>query len=211
MNLLLNPATAEGYKSSSQAARRITEEWATDNLHCIACPSDLALSLPANTPVQDYMCPKCGANHQLKIENGAFGQVVQNSAYEPKMAAIADGRVPHYAFLQYSRATRRVTDLSVVPAHFISPAVIQQRRPLSNKARRAGWVGSNILLGRIPLDAQVVMVGGGTVSAPDEVRDDWRRYAFLQADERSTGGWGADVLSCVRTIQQETGARDFTL
>lgn len=211
MNLLLNPAAAEGYQSASQIARRLTEEWATDNLYCIACQSDRLLCEPANTPVRDFACPKCGANYQLKSKNGAFGQVVQNSAYEPKMAAIADGRVPHYAFLQYSRATWSVTDLFVVPAHFISSAVIQRRRPLSNKARRAGWVGSNILLGRLPLDARVVMVRKGTVIAPARVRDGWRRYAFLQSDVRGNGGWGADVLSCVRTLQDETGAREFTL
>ena len=211
MNLLLNPAVARGYKSASQAARRITEEWATDNLYCIACPSDRVLPLPANTPVRDYTCPQCGANYQLKSKNGAFGQVVQNSAYEPKMAAIAEGRVPHYAFLQYSRHLWTVTDLFVVPAHFISPAVIQQRRPLSNQARRAGWVGSNILLGRLPLEARVVIVSRGAASAPARVRDEWRRFAFLQTDGRSSGGWGADVLSCVRTLQQETGETEFAL
>jgi type II restriction enzyme len=127
------------------------------------------------------------------------------------MAAIEDGRVPHYAFLQYSRATWTVTDLFVVPGHFISAAVIQRRNPLRATARRAGWVGSNILLGRLPPDARVVVVCKGSVSEPDRVRDNWRRYAFLGSDERSRGGWGADTLSCVRTLQQETGKRDFTL
>ena len=211
MNLLLNPATAEGYQSASQVARRLTEEWATDNLYCIACPSDRVLCEPANTPVRDFACPNCGANYQLKSKNGAFGQVVQNSAYDPKMAAIADGRVPHYAFLQYTRATWSVTDLFVVPAHFISSAVIQQRRPLSNKARRAGWVGSNILLGQLPFDARIGVVSKGFAREPTLVRQDWNRYSFLWSDARSRGGWGADTLFCVRKLQEETGNSEFTL
>ena len=125
MNLLLNAPTAELDKSRSQAGRRVTEDWATSNLSCLACSLDKLDTEPANTPVRDYRCPDCGATYQLKSKNGFFGQVVQNSAYTAKMAAIEDGRVPHYAFLQSSRSTWSVTDLFVVPGHFMSAAVIQ--------------------------------------------------------------------------------------
>ena len=211
MDLRLNTATAVSYKSQSQAVRRISENWAAGNLFCIACPSDRVLSEPANTPVRDYTCPGCGAAYQLKSKNGKFGPVVQNSAFAPKMAAIMDGRATHYAFLQYSRASWRVTDLFVVPGYFISPGVVQRRKPLQPTARRAGWRGSNILLGQLPLDARVVVIAGGVVRGPAAVRADWRRYEFLQSDKRSLGGWGADTLSCVRRLHQETGTREFTL
>ena len=211
MELLLTAATAELYKSRSQAARRMTEDWAATNLFCLACSSDRVLSEPANTPVRDYTCPDCGATYQLKSNNGAFGRVVQNSAYAPKMAAIEDGWVPHYAFLQYSRATWTVTDLFVVPGHFMSAAVIQRRNPLRETARRAGWVGSNILLGRLASDARVVVVSKGAIREREQIRDDWQRYAFLKSDERSQGGWGADTLLCIRTLQRETGEKEFTL
>ena len=104
-----------------------------------------------------------------------------------------------------------MTDLFAIPGHFITPAVIQRRNPLGQTAQRSGWVGSNILLGRLPPDARVEIVTRGVVRDPARVRGDWRRYAFLGSDVRSGGGWGADVLFCVRTIQQETGAREFTL
>ena len=211
MNLSLQMGTAELYKSRSQAARRITEEWAATNLYCLACPSNRVISEPANTPVLDYTCRDCSATYQLKSKNGTFGQVVQNSAYAPKMSAIENDRVPHYAFLQYSRAAWRVTGLFVVPAHFISPAIIQKRNPLRETARRAGWVGSNILLGRLPQDARISVVSEGFVREPSVVRDDWRRYGFLQSDQRGGSGWGADTLDCVRTLQKETRGREFTL
>lgn len=211
MNLQLDSVLSERYKSRSQAARKITEAWGTMNLFCIACPSDLLTADTANTPVRDYTCPLCRSTYQLKSKDGSFGKVVQNSAYEPKMAAIANGRVPHYVFLQYSRTTWVVTNLFVVPGHFISPSVIQRRNPLGPNAQRAGWVGSNILLGQLPPDARVTVVANGFVRATSEVRDDWQRYAFLQSDERGRGGWGADTLSCVRKLQKETGEREFTL
>jgi type II restriction enzyme len=153
MNLELDVRLGETYKSRSQIARKITEDWGTKNLFCIACPSDLLSTETANTPVRDYTCPRCGAAYQLKSKNGSFGNVVQNSAYHPKMAAIASGRVPHYVFLQYSSASWSVTDLFAIPGHLISAGVIQMRNPLKEGARRAGWVGSNILLGLLPLDA----------------------------------------------------------
>ena len=211
MNLVLNPNSAEGYRSRSQAARRITEEWATRNLFCLACSTDKLVAERPNTPVRDYICPTCNATYQLKSKNGFFGQVVQNSAYMAKMTAIEDGRVPHYAFLQYSRSTWSVTDLFVVPGHLISAAVIQQRNPLKATARRAGWVGSNILLGRLPPDARVNVITRGHVHDPPQVRNDWQRYSFLQSTVGSGEGWGADILYCIRTLEQESGAKEFTL
>ena len=211
MDLLLNTATAGSYKSQSQVARRLTEDWATNHLYCVACPSERVLSEPTNTLVRDFRCPRCGIAYQLKSKNGRFGKVVSNSAYTAKMTAIEAGHPPHYVFLQYSRASWDVTDVFVVPGHFMSPAVIQQRKPLKSSARRAGWVGSNILLGQLPLDARVVVVSEGFVREPGQVRDDWRRFEFLHSDKRSLGGWGADTLSCVRRLQQKTGTREFTL
>jgi len=55
------------------------------------------------------------------------------------------------------------------------------------------------------------MVSGGTARQTDQVRDDWGRYAFLGADKRSRGGWGADTLGCIHQLQQETGSSLFTL
>ena len=88
---------------------------------------------------------------------------------------------------------------------------MQRRNPLKPTARRRGWVGSNILLRELPVDARIPIIESGSVRAPAEVRKNWRRYAFLQTDQRSRGGWGADVLLCVRTLQSETRSKDFTL
>ena len=124
------------------------------------------------------------------------------------MRAIAAGRAPHYAFLQYSMDAAVVTDLLVVPGHFLSPAIVERRLPLPPHARRAGWVGSNILLAQLPEEGRVRVVAAGVPRSSDEVRDDWQRYQFL-AGKR--GGWAADVLSCIRVLQRETQVTEFTL
>ena len=208
MDLSLNMTVAEEYKSPSQISRRVSEDWATRNLYCLACASNHLDAAKAGTAVWDYSCLNCGALYQLKGKNGRFGGKVVNSQYDVKMRAINEGRAPHYAFLQYSISDSKVTDLFVLPGHFLNPAVVEKRSPLRSHARRAGWVGSNILLGQLPEEARVHIVKEGVSCNPTKVRADWQRYQFL-AGKR--GGWAADVLLCVRVLEHETQVREFTL
>ncbi len=78
-------------------------------------------------------------------------------------------------------------------------------------ARRRGWIGSTILLRDLPSDGRVSVVDDSTVRKPDEVREDWKKFEFLRSDARAKGGWGAEILACVRRLQAETGVNDFTL
>ncbi len=40
--------------------------------------------------------------------------------------------------MAYDLTAYGVTDLTIVPKHFFTPAVIERRRPLADTARRAG-------------------------------------------------------------------------
>ncbi len=211
MDLALDISVAEGYTSPTQIARVVTEHWAETNLFCPACTSNNLDPLQANTRVRDYRCPSCTAHYQLKSQRGAFGKAVANSAYEPKMDAIREGQVPHYAFLRYSPQTWTVTDLFVVPGYFFTPAVIMRRPPLRPTARRAGWVGSHILLGALPPDARVSIVSGGQALPAEDVRSAWGRFAFLGDADSAKDGWGADTLMCVRELQRTIAPTEFSL
>ena len=211
MYLQLDPSLSPSYRSKSQIARSVTEAWAETNLYCLACISDRIAADKPNTKVRDFTCPSCSATYQLKSKNGKHGRVVANSAFKPKIAAIDEGRAPHYIFLEYRQADWTVTGLFVVPGHFISRAVVQPRPPLGPTARRAGWVGSNIRLVAIPPEGRISIVADGSPRDTAAVRSEWKRVEFLRTDPRAKGGWGADVLSCVRTMQRETGSREFTL
>lgn len=209
MDLALDLSVAQGYKSRSQIARRITEDWATRNLFCPSCPSGHLEPLDANTAVSDYLCPRCDSRYQLKSKSGKFGRSVSNSAYQKKIEAIERGAVPHYMFLHYSPTAWRVANLFIVPGYFITSAVVLRRPPLPPTARRAGWIGSNILLGMVPPDARIDVVTEHTVREPDEVRADWEQYRFLERD--APGGWGGDVLTCLNELLPASAPRDFTL
>jgi type II restriction enzyme len=52
--------------------------------------------------------------------------------------------------LNYDRQKFEVTDLFIVSKHFFVREIIEERKPLAPTARRAGWVGCNILLNQIP-------------------------------------------------------------
>jgi len=136
-----------------------------------------------------------------------LGARLRDAAYRPMIQRAKANQSPHFAFLGYENQRWRVWNLLLVPGHFITPDVIQRCRPLTAGAQRAGWVGCNILAGRIPADGRLAAVDDGRVVPVAEVRLGWERFAYLakaKADER---GWTVDVLRCVR----EMGAREFAL
>lgn len=211
MDLRLNLAVAEGLRSQSQIARRITEDWAERNLFCLSCSSEKLVADRPGTPVRDFTCPLCNTSYQLKSKNGRHGRVIANSAYCPKINAIRQGVAPNYAFLDYSRSHLLVTNLFIVPGHFLTESVIQRRPPLPPTARRAGWVGSNILLSDLPLDARISVIDKGLPVEPDLARTNWSKFQYLKDDPRAADGWGPQMLSAVRLIQADTGESYFTL
>lgn len=207
MDLALPWHLADGYKSPSQRTRVVTEGWAAGNLYCVACPAPRVTAHRAGMKVEDYHCPSCRGRYQLKAKAGPIGKSVSNSAYEPKIEAIRAGRAPHYAFLSYDRKGGTVTDLAVLPGHFLVESAVERRAPLKPSAERAGWVGSNILLSKLPPDALVPIVRDSRVRTPADVRADFARFSFLGEMSAKARGWTADVLACLRSL----GKPEFTL
>lgn len=211
MQLQLDTSLGAPYRNKGRFARSVVEAWAGSNLYCLACSSERVAADKLNPTARDFTCPECSATYHLKSRNGKYGLLVQDTSFEPKIAAIDEDRGPHYAFLEYRQADWTVTGLFVVPGHFIGRAVVHPSRPLRPTAKRAGWIGSNIQLGAVPPEGRISIVTDGVPRDPASVREEWKKTEFLRTDPRAKGGWGADVLSCVRTIQRETGSRTFTL
>lgn len=207
MDIVLHPEIAERYKSPSQKARVMTEKWFEENMYCPACSSNFLESTPNNEKVVDFICPECGERYQMKSMSHPFGFRVMDSAYKPKIEAIKNGISPNFVFMHYDRDSMTVRNVVVIPKHFISPEVIEKRKALSSSARRAGWVGSNILLGRLPVDARISIVSDGEIVPKSDVRESWRRFLFLDEISVSSKGWFTDVLSCVRKLE----SKEFTL
>ena len=203
LELILNPSLAKNYKSKSQIARVLTEAWFDENMYCPACPSNDLEPLPDNTKVLDFLCPKCGEKFQLKSKSTKFGNVVSNSAYNVKIQKIRAGLAPNYAFLKYDIKDYMVESLMIIPKHFMTTEAIQKRNPLRPTAERHGWVGSNILLKRLPPDARLYLVLDGLEIPKRTVRKNWKQFEFLKNKRLETKGWLNDVLTCVRELDKK--------
>ena len=205
MDLALDPSVAEGYSSKAQRSRVITETWADQNLYCPNCGAE---TLEAHRPgkrVEDFRCPSCDRRVQLKAARGGHGRKVANSAYDPKMEAIRANEAPDYAFMGFDPDQWRVTDLSLVPGHFMTPTVIEKREPLSSDARRSGWVGSNILLDRIPAAGHIELVAEGESRPRERVRQEFEQTAFLAETDASARDWTTAVMDCIEELPVQQG------
>jgi type II restriction enzyme len=207
VDLRLAMANARDYRSRSQIARILTEAWGKRELYCPACEAEDLHQHVANRAVSDFFCDSCGQEFQLKAKSGRFGPKVANSAYQKKMDAIAAGTLPNYMFLSYQADT--VTDLFVVPGFFIVPQFVERRRELAPTAIRHGWVGSNILLGRVPPQGRISIIEDSIEESPPVVRRAWRRIQFLQKEPAPRRDWIADILSTVHQLPSEFHLSDL--
>jgi type II restriction enzyme len=60
--------------------------------------------------------------------------------------------------MRYALATWEVRDLLLIPSFMFSESAVIKRPPLAATARRAGWVGCNIALNRVPAEARIFLV-----------------------------------------------------
>jgi type II restriction enzyme len=95
---------------------------------------------------------------QLKSQKSRIGESITDGAYAAMMNAIRHDETPNFYFMQYDLVTWSVRNLLLVPHFAFPPSAIIKRKPLSPTARRAGWVGCNIALNRIPVDARIAVV-----------------------------------------------------
>jgi type II restriction enzyme len=115
--------------------------------------------------------------------------------------AIRKDSTPNLFILQYSDVTWEVLNIVLIP-HFAFPlSAIEKRRPLSSTARRAGWVGCNILLNEIPPDARISVIESGKIVSPLTVRRQFARLRPLENVRPPTRGWTLEVLNVIRSLR----------
>ncbi len=206
MNLQCTTELAAAYKSASQIARVLTEEWCARELYCPACTSDRLSPSMVNTPVLDFTCPECKQAFQLKSLKNWNPKKIVDAGYESMIRSIRADKTPNLLVLQYSKDWF-VRNLLLVPRFFFSESIIERRRPLTPQARRAGWVGCNILLAQIPIDGRIAIISAGSPVPADQVRAEFARTSGLAGIPPLLRGWTLDTLKVVRRL----GKPRFTL
>jgi type II restriction enzyme len=121
--------------------------------------------------------------------------------------AILEDRTPNLFVLHYDLDAWAVRTVLLVPHFAFALSVVERRRPLASTARRAGWVGCNILLDQIPVNARIPLVNEGTIQTPREVRRSYNRLRPLEKLQAEKRGWTLDVLNVVHSL----GKKEFSL
>lgn len=198
---------AAAYTSGSQKARIWTEGWILRQMYCPSCGERPLTDYINNKPVADFYCGLCSEDYELKSTKGKFGKKITDGAYSTMMERLESDSVPSLMLLRYTAADKMVQDLSVIPKQFFVTDLIERRKPLSQNARRAGWVGCNILIDKVPKAGRITLVENRVAKPKEAVLDKWAKTQFLRGQSLMKKGWVLDVLNCVEKI----GAREFTL
>ena len=174
--------TQSPYKSGSQSARAWTERWVRDWVYCPNCGSPKINPFPNNSPVADFLCLACREEYELKSQKTVFGEKVLDGAFRTKCARLAASNNPSLFLLNYDLKQRSVTNLFVIPKHFFVREIIQEEN--GPTARRAGWVGSHILLNQIPQSGKIFIVRAGQPEPKETVLAKWHRTLFCGTKDK---------------------------
>jgi type II restriction enzyme len=202
MDLLFDPRLAASYTSPLQRIRILSEHWVSRQLYCPNCGRDNVMRYDNNSRVADFYCAQCGENYELKSQKkNRFDGKVVDGAYGAMMARLAGPGVPNLLLLGYEAPALRVTNLLVVPKQFFVPELIERKRPLAISARRAGWIGCNILLQHIPQSGRIFIIRNRVMEPKIDVIAKWQKTLFLR-DQQDIGakGWLLSVMRCIEQL-----------
>lgn len=201
MNLNFNLELAKDYTNNSQRARILSENWVKENIICPACGKEKLSQYEANLPVADFFCPHCQLDFELKSKvskNGELGHIINDGAYDTMIARITSLNNPCFFFLTYYN--NQVNNLVLIPNHFFIPDIIIKRKPLSARARRAGWIGCNIDISKIPHSGKIVIIESGQEVNQEKIMTNYSQIEGLRLDSLESRGWLIDVLTCIDRI-----------
>ena len=206
MNLGFDEAPT-AFESGSQNARVWTEQWVSAWLYCPSCGAQNLSGYERNRPVADFHCASCSEEFELKSQKGKFGRKVVDGAFGTMCDRLAASNNPNLILMRYDVARFGVTDLFLVPKHFFIQDIIEKRKPLASTARRAGWVGCNILLSEVPETGKIHVIRDRELAPKALVMEQWKSTLFLRQQGLAGRGWLIEVMKCVDLIGQPT----FTL
>jgi type II restriction enzyme len=199
--------TQAAYSSGSQNARTWTEQWVRAQVYCPNCGAEAIKPFPNNSPLADFHCITCSEEYELKSQRNKFSNKVLDGEFKTKCERLAADNNPNLFLLNYDLKQLSVINLFVVPKHFFVREIIEERKPLAATARRAGWVGSKILLNQIPLSGKIYIVRNGQIEPKGSVLSQWSKTLFLRDEGQDARGWLIEVMKCVDAI----GKSEFRL
>lgn len=130
MKLTFNTQLANVYKSHSQRARILTENWVDKQIYCPNCGQLNIDKYPNNKPVADFYCSNCREDYELKGKQDGLGAKIVNGAYRTMLKRLTSNNNPNFFFLNYNLTNLTITNFLVIPKHFFVPKIIEKENPL---------------------------------------------------------------------------------
>ncbi len=196
-----------GYTSPTQRVRRISEDWISKNGYCLCCDSDRLAPTAANTHSRDFVCEKCTHGYELKSKRGIFSTKVLDGAYGTMVRTIREGRTPTFLLLEYSTSWS-ILRMRAIHHSLITETAIQPRKPLALTAKRAGWIGCNIVLPAIAMQGQIPIITNGIMNEKVATRDAFGKLENLSRLSAANRTWAATVLRFTDRINEKVFSLD---
>ena len=209
MDTDFNQQLAKGYTSKSQIARILTETWTAQHMYCPVCGCPTLLKFPNNKAVADFYCPECKNEFEQKSKSGSFGAKIADGAYDTFIQRISSNNNPDFFFMSYSLEKMRVENLFFVPKYFFVPEIVEKRKPLTENAKRAGWVGCNILFNNIPVQGRIPIIQDGQSASKALVMKRVKQAEQIRIENITERGWLLDVLDCVNMMNSDIFSLDM--
>lgn len=208
MNLFFDTKLSNEYTSLSQKIRVLTEDWVDKQIYCPNCGHLNIDKYKNNKPVADFFCVNCHEDYELKSKKETVGSKIVDGAYRTMIERLQSTSNPNFFLLNYDLNDFSVLNFFVIPKHFFIPKIIEKRKALSQSARRAGWVGCNILLQSIPQTGKIFFIKDKRVEPKEKVLTGWQKTLFLREEkETKAKGWLLDIMMCIDKL----GRKDFSL
>jgi len=208
MNLTLEYKLAKNYASQSQKIRILTEQWVDKQIFCPNCGQLKIDKYENNRPVADFFCSNCKEEYELKSKKDTVGNKILNGCYKTMIDRLQENNNPNFFILNYNLKNYDILNFLVIPKHFFIPEIIEKRQPLHVTARRAGWIGCNILLQSIPESGRIFFIKNHHIKPKNDVLENWKRTLFLRKEKDiSTKGWLIDIMRYIERLNK----KEFTL
>ncbi len=200
MNLNFNQSLANNYQSPSQIIRVLSEDWVAKHGYCPNCSAQPLNEFANNQPVADFYCSNCDEEYELKSKKAKLSNIINDGAYDTMIHRINSKNNPSFFFLTYS-PEYKVNNFLIIPKHFFKPDMIVKRKPLSITAKRAGWVGCNIDLRKVPESGKVFLVKNEQIIPRNNVTEHFQKTLFLRKQTIASRGWTLDVWQCIDRLE----------
>lgn len=198
-SMSLNLIDADGYEGA-QKIRVLSESWLGRFGYCPDCAAGLEKARN-NAKAHDFSCVECHAEFELKCTSASEPKRLVNGAYNALIDRLNSESNPHLFVLSYKKTTGNVNALEVIPSYFFTPDLVQARKPLAATARRAGWVGCNIFVERVPRLGRIALIRQGVWCAHTDVSDAWRIAKKTKAGlVLGRRGWLMAIVRCVEEL-----------